>query len=153
MTNKPMTNHPVNTRCGNLPDNAPALRTSTLKANIRFLSHGCLSGIAVGEIRQRNRVRILAWRLCFGERAERPFWLSLQTPASTIAHRHYDGATNTHADLRSRTLKCRESGMPEETIWSTFFDADTAMAQLWPESHGNALELGCGFGTFTLAAA
>lgn len=50
-------------------------------------------------------------------------------------------------------MKCRESGMPDERVWATFFDADTAMARLWPEAYGNALELGGGFGTFTLAAA
>lgn len=42
--------------------------------------------------------------------------------------------------------------MPDEKVWATFFDADTAMARLWPEAHGHALELGSGFGTFTLAA-
>jgi ubiquinone/menaquinone biosynthesis C-methylase UbiE len=43
--------------------------------------------------------------------------------------------------------------MPDETLWASFFDADAAMARLWPEPHGDAVELGCGFGTFTLAAA
>jgi ubiquinone/menaquinone biosynthesis C-methylase UbiE len=43
--------------------------------------------------------------------------------------------------------------MPEETLWASFFDAEAALARLCPEPQGNALELGCGFGTFTLAAA
>jgi SAM-dependent methyltransferase len=58
--------------------------------------------------------------------------------------RHQEGIT---------PLKCRESGMPEEALWASFFNADAAVAQLWPEPRGDALELGCGFGTFTLAAA
>ena len=43
--------------------------------------------------------------------------------------------------------------MPDETVWATFFDADPAMARLWPETRGHVLELGSGYGTFTLAAA
>lgn len=43
--------------------------------------------------------------------------------------------------------------MPEEALWATFFHADTALARLWPDPHGDLVELGCGFGTFTLAAA
>jgi SAM-dependent methyltransferase len=43
--------------------------------------------------------------------------------------------------------------MPEEALWASFFNAEAALAVLWPEPHGNAVELGCGFGTFTLAAA
>jgi SAM-dependent methyltransferase len=43
--------------------------------------------------------------------------------------------------------------MPEETLWASFFDAEDALARLWPPPFGDAVELGCGFGTFTLAAA
>lgn len=50
-------------------------------------------------------------------------------------------------------MKCRESGMPEEALWATFFNAETALARLWPNPYGDAVELGCGFGTFTLVAA
>lgn len=50
-------------------------------------------------------------------------------------------------------MKGRESGMPEETAWSSFFDASAAMDKLWPTPHGDTVELGCGYGTFTLVAA
>ncbi|WP_233510807.1 class I SAM-dependent methyltransferase [Dyella psychrodurans] len=43
--------------------------------------------------------------------------------------------------------------MPEETTWSSFFDASAAMDKLWPAAHGDVVELGCGYGTFTLVAA
>ncbi|GLQ52729.1 class I SAM-dependent methyltransferase [Dyella flava] len=43
--------------------------------------------------------------------------------------------------------------MPDEALWATFFDAEAALAKLWPGPHGDAVELGSGFGTFTLAAA
>ena len=43
--------------------------------------------------------------------------------------------------------------MPEETTWSSFFDARAVMARLWPAPHGDVVELGCGYGTFTLVAA
>jgi SAM-dependent methyltransferase len=50
-------------------------------------------------------------------------------------------------------LKCRESGMPDEASWSTFFNAEKAISKLWPEAQGDVLELGCGYGTFTFAVA
>jgi SAM-dependent methyltransferase len=43
--------------------------------------------------------------------------------------------------------------MPEEALWAKFFDAERALAKLWPKPSGDAVELGCGFGTFTLPAA
>jgi SAM-dependent methyltransferase len=43
--------------------------------------------------------------------------------------------------------------MPEEALWATFFDATPALARLWPAPLGDVVELGCGFGTFTVAAA
>ena len=43
--------------------------------------------------------------------------------------------------------------MPEEVLWASFFKADVALAHLWPKPQGDVVELGCGFGTFTLAAA
>jgi SAM-dependent methyltransferase len=50
-------------------------------------------------------------------------------------------------------MKGRESGMPEEVLWSSFFDADMAMERLWPSPHGDVVELGCGYGTFTFPSA
>ncbi|KAF1008880.1 MAG: hypothetical protein GAK28_00512 [Luteibacter sp.] len=50
-------------------------------------------------------------------------------------------------------MKGRESGMPGEDAWAEFFDADAAMALLWPDASGDVVELGSGYGTFTVAAA
>jgi SAM-dependent methyltransferase len=52
-------------------------------------------------------------------------------------------------------MKGRESGMPEEAFWATFFDPEAALDQLLTlaGSPGNIVEFGCGFGTFTLPAA
>lgn len=52
-------------------------------------------------------------------------------------------------------MKARESGMPDEDYWSSFFDPARAMERLWgPEGgQGDVVEFGCGYGTFTLAAA
>lgn len=51
-------------------------------------------------------------------------------------------------------MKTRESGMPEEALWETFFDARRVLAAL---GFGNEVrsvaEFGCGYGTFTMAAA
>jgi ubiquinone/menaquinone biosynthesis C-methylase UbiE len=52
-------------------------------------------------------------------------------------------------------MKGRESGMPEEAYWASFFDPEEALDRLLPagENSGNLIEFGCGYGTFTLPAA
>ena len=52
-------------------------------------------------------------------------------------------------------MKARESGMPEESSWEGFFDADCIVGKLDCAKAGteNMVEFGCGYGTFTLAAA
>lgn len=52
-------------------------------------------------------------------------------------------------------MKGRDSGMPEEAYWATFFDPDSTLDKLIPNDArvGNLVEFGCGYGTFTLSAA
>lgn len=52
-------------------------------------------------------------------------------------------------------MKARESGMPEEVYWNTFFDAECVMKTMFGEQgcQGNVVEFGSGYGTFTLPAA
>ncbi len=52
-------------------------------------------------------------------------------------------------------MKGRESGMPQEAYWSTFFEPEGVLQVLWPhaERDGPLVEFGSGFGTFTLPAA
>lgn len=52
-------------------------------------------------------------------------------------------------------MKGRESGMPEEAYWATFFDPVAALDQLLIQGGllDDIVEFGCGFGTFTLPAA
>lgn len=51
-------------------------------------------------------------------------------------------------------MKVRDSGMPEEELWSTFFDAPAVLARLgFTDPHAEIAEFGCGYGTFTVAAA
>jgi len=51
-------------------------------------------------------------------------------------------------------MKVRESGMPEETVWATFFDPPQVLKRLgFDDPHTDVVEFGCGYGTFTLAAA
>lgn len=51
-------------------------------------------------------------------------------------------------------MKTRESGMPEEELWATFFDAPSILRtlQLGPACR-DVVEFGCGYGTFTIPAA
>lgn len=52
-------------------------------------------------------------------------------------------------------MKGRDSGMPQEAYWESFFDADCVVASLdCPGSSTNRVaEFGCGYGTFTFPAA
>lgn len=52
-------------------------------------------------------------------------------------------------------MKGRESGMPEETWWASFFEAEGALDTFLGKSslEGDVVEFGCGYGTFTLPAA
>jgi ubiquinone/menaquinone biosynthesis C-methylase UbiE len=51
-------------------------------------------------------------------------------------------------------MKTRESGMPEEEYWSSFFQPETILAKLDVHTHTrDVVEFGCGYGTFTIPAA
>jgi len=52
-------------------------------------------------------------------------------------------------------MKGRESGMPDEVQWSSFFDARKAIEILLGAEgvDGDLVEFGCGYGTFTFVAA
>jgi len=52
-------------------------------------------------------------------------------------------------------MKVRESGMPDEAYWDTFFDPDGVIERLGcvANSSDRIVEFGSGYGTFTLAAA
>lgn len=52
-------------------------------------------------------------------------------------------------------MKGRESGMPDEAYWATFFDPEAMLDRLLPDDGraGDVVEFGCGYGSFTLPAA
>jgi SAM-dependent methyltransferase len=51
-------------------------------------------------------------------------------------------------------MKVRDSGMPDEAMWSGFFEPEKVLATLGIDGGtGDLVEFGCGYGTFTLAAA
>lgn len=51
-------------------------------------------------------------------------------------------------------MKVRDSGMPDETLWNTFFDIDLILSELHINAQVNDLvEIGSGYGTFTIPAA
>ena len=50
-------------------------------------------------------------------------------------------------------MKVRDSGMPDENIWSDFFNIDLILSKLLINEQINILvEIGCGYGTFTIPA-
>jgi len=52
-------------------------------------------------------------------------------------------------------MKIRESGMPDEVRWASFFDSEAAVGKLFgaAEVRGDVIEFGCGYGSFTVPAA
>ena len=51
-------------------------------------------------------------------------------------------------------MKLRESGMPEESYWETLFDVTLILDRLGIDGRlGDVIELGCGYGTFTIPVA
>ncbi len=51
-------------------------------------------------------------------------------------------------------MKVRDSGMPEEKMWNSFFDLNLILKELlFNERIENLVEIGCGYGTFTLPVA
>lgn len=51
-------------------------------------------------------------------------------------------------------MKVRESGMPDQALWESYFDAEGILDALgFARVAGAVLEFGCGYGTFTLPAA
>ncbi len=55
---------------------------------------------------------------------------------------------------RPISMKVRDSGMPDEAMWDRFFDPSDILSRLGltPET-SSAVDLGCGYGTFTIPAA
>jgi SAM-dependent methyltransferase len=49
--------------------------------------------------------------------------------------------------------KGRESGMPEEEYWQSFFNAECILSKLDCGGTGDVIEFGCGYGLFTVPAA
>ena len=48
-------------------------------------------------------------------------------------------------------MRVRESGMPPQDYWDSFFDVDRILDELLLDSsRRDVLEFGCGYGTFTL---
>ncbi len=51
-------------------------------------------------------------------------------------------------------MRIRESGMPPQQYWDSFFEPEEILdALMLHESRRNVVEFGCGYGTFTLPAA
>jgi len=51
-------------------------------------------------------------------------------------------------------MKLRESEMPEESYWETLFDVELILDRLGIDGRlGNVVEMGCGYGTFTIPVA
>jgi SAM-dependent methyltransferase len=51
-------------------------------------------------------------------------------------------------------MKIRESGMPDEETWDGFFDPEAILGELGLTARiADAVEFGCGYGTFTIPAA
>jgi len=61
-------------------------------------------------------------------------------------------AKHVHAIIaKLNKMKIRDSGMPEETMWSKFFDPALILQKMEITHHlYSVVDLGCGFGTFSI---
>ena len=51
-------------------------------------------------------------------------------------------------------MKTRESGMPDEGMWQSFLDPEAMLTALGLDrTVGDAVDFGCGYGTFAIPAA
>lgn len=51
-------------------------------------------------------------------------------------------------------MKTRDSGMPDEELWASFFTPEETLVKLGlTETGGDVVDFGCGYGTFTISAA
>jgi len=50
-------------------------------------------------------------------------------------------------------MKARESGMPDENLWATFFTPEEVLHKVGLPTTGDVADFGCGYGTFTIPAA
>jgi hypothetical protein len=50
-------------------------------------------------------------------------------------------------------MKIRDSGMPEEAYWESLFDVPLILSKLGIGRFGDVVELGCGYGTFSIPVA
>jgi len=56
--------------------------------------------------------------------------------------------------IENGRMKTRESGMPDEELWRSFFDVESILNLVGPDdSVGDAVDFGCGYGTFSLPVA
>ena len=58
-------------------------------------------------------------------------------------------------DERQCMMKGRDSAMPDEDSWSSYFDAECVIRNVFGKAgcQGSVVEFGCGYGTFTFPAA
>jgi SAM-dependent methyltransferase len=83
-----------------------------------------------------------------------PGTLSSPNPRQAVLALGDAAHTLSQAGQKGVPVKVRESGMPDEKMWEGFFDARRILAQLgFTESKEDVVEFGCGYGTFTVAAA
>jgi SAM-dependent methyltransferase len=67
--------------------------------------------------------------------------------------KHYDAGPRLAAAIGQK-MKIRDSGMPDQETWEGFFDATLTLRRLaFPCGSADVADFGCGYGTFSLAAA
>lgn len=69
-------------------------------------------------------------------------------------YKAFDKATQCYYRLEIRTMKTRESGMPDKGMWRSFFDPEAILTALGLDNVvRDAVDFGCGYGTFAIPAA
>ena len=81
-------------------------------------------------------------------------WVTISVASPNKAMQRTPSAPLKHAVRPGERMKTRESGMPSEEMWQTFFSpADTLQALGLRSDMDNVVDLGCGYGTVPIPAA
>lgn len=97
-----------------------------------------------------------------GPSPNRRWKIDEQTTAMLLGELHDGGQQLTPATLVAfgehrpppyhAHMKTRESGMPEESLWASFFSPEEVLRKLGVPTSGDVADFGCGYGTFSIPA-
>lgn len=89
---------------------------------------------------------------CLGAKPQLPLASTAANTTRAMVRMRTTSACGVHVTVAA--MKIRDSGMPDEGTWDGFFDPGLTLRQLrFASNDEDVADLGCGYGTFSIAAA